>query len=109
MSEQLLQSALQGKSVYPILAAYLQGNLADMLFYDLRRSETVQVSLQRVRVSICCQELDCEDAVVRCDLTKDLRSTDTPSYLLLVEVERPLPQFTIEARLEAVYLPRWQG
>jgi hypothetical protein len=34
MSEKLLQSMLQGESVYPIPAAYLQGNLAEILFWD---------------------------------------------------------------------------
>jgi hypothetical protein len=80
-------------------------NDARYQFCGLRRPEMVQVSLEREGILICCHQLCCEDEVVRCDLTKDLRSTHTPLYQLFVEAERPLPQFTIEARLEAVYLP----
>lgn len=75
-------------------------------FCHLRRPETVQIMLARDGHQVCQFQLHCEDEVVRCDLAKDLRTTHSAIYYLFVEVERPLHQFSIAARLEAEYLPQ---
>lgn len=84
-------------------------NDARYRFCHLQRPETVQVMLKRKENLVCLIHLNCEDEVIRCDLTMDLRVTKNPTYDLFVAVERPLRQFSIAARLEVEYLSQREG